>query len=409
MNMGLMAWGGMVVLALVVTARAEIIYGLQPRAPVFTAGAVAEVDLVATNEGAAASRMEAPASLPLMAVTLWGARAVVLRRATAVEGEGWVAAGAFRRVRYTVEVPRAARGVAVLAAEDPRFGRLAVEVVAPSGAVGAPAEDTGYAHADLPGEGGAQRGRETLRARRPLGVMAHDPVYFALGAHRGLNARFQISLKFRPLGPADDRVDVVGSFWGNVYGAFTQTSLWDLESESRPFYDTSYKPSLFYRRASINVAVWGARLGHAAGYEHESNGQAGALSRSLDTLFVQPRLTWTGADGVEWGYAPKVLFYLEKSENADLPRYRGYVDHDLWCEDPDGWKVAARLRLGSGGRGSVLVDISYPTRKVFGLVSDTPWAHGYLHLQGFSGYTESLRTYDQRLPWQARLGFMLVR
>jgi outer membrane phospholipase A len=387
---------------------AEVDYSLQPRETVFTAGARAEVDLVATNAGPHEAVVEAPATLPLLAVTSWGVRAVVLRRDPAIAEQATLAAGTFRRVRYAIQVPEAARGLAILAAEDTRFGRLAVEVAAPATRPGQP-DSAGYARAELPGEGVARWSAASPRARRPLGVMAHEPVYFTLGAHRGLNARFQISLKFRPLGPADDRVDVAGSFWGNLYGAYTQTSLWDLESESRPFYDTSYKPALFYRRASVNATLWGGQIGYAMGYEHESNGQSGALSRSLDTLFVQPRLTWTGDADWEWGYAPKVFLYLEKEENADLARYRGYIDHDLWLEDPEGWKFAARLRFGTSGRGSVQLDVSYPNRKIFGLVGDTPWAHGYLHAQWFSGYTESLRTYDQRLPWQLRLGFMLVR
>jgi hypothetical protein len=138
-------------------------------------------------------------------------RAVVLRRDPALAEQATLAAGTFRRVRYAIQVPEAARGLAILAAEDTRFGRLAVEVAAPATRPGQP-DSAGYARAELPGEGVARWSAASPRARRPLGVMAHEPVYFTLGAHRGLNARFQISLKFRPLGPADDRVDVAGSF-----------------------------------------------------------------------------------------------------------------------------------------------------------------------------------------------------
>ena len=34
---------------------------------------------------------------------------------------------------------------------------------------------------------------------------------------------------------------------------------------------------------------------------------------------------------------------------------------------------------------------------------------GYLYAQYFNGWGESLRSYDQRLPWQLRLGIAVVR
>jgi hypothetical protein len=78
-------------------------------------------------------------------------------------------------------------------------------------------------------------------------------------------------------------------------------------------------------------------------------------------------------------------------------------------EHPDSWKIATTFRLGTTGKSSVLIDASYPFRKIMGSHGPTGWANGYLHLQYFNGYAGSLRTYNQRLPWQLRLGFMVVR
>lgn len=248
-----------------------------------------------------------------------------------------------------------------------------------------------------------------LEKRRPLGVMGHEPVYFSLGAHARINARFQLSLKVRPFGPADERIDMPGSWLGNLYGGYTQTSLWDLESDSKPFFDTSYKPTLFYQRHDTGRTLLGAKLGYAAGFEHESNGQGGAASRSMNLLVFRPTLRWALADGWSAVFSPKLYTYVEKSENADLPDYRGYGDYLFFVENPDSWKLAATVRLGTSGRGSILVDGSYPLRMLLGEHSPTGWAQGFVHLQYFNGYTESLRTYNLRTPWQIRLGYMLIR
>ena len=304
-----------------------------------------------------------------------------------------------------MQVPAAARGVAVLAAEDARFGRVAVEVVAPERAAGR--ATTAFEGAALPGDGRLELATGGPR-RRPLGVMPHEPVYFSIGAHRGINARFQISFKFRPLGPADERVDRPG-FWANLYGGYTQTSLWDLEGESKPFFDTSYRPSVFYAQHDAGVALAGGRVGWAAGVEHESNGQGGAASRSLNVVTFRP--TWTREFGGDWrvGVSPRFYAYVEKEENPDLSEFRGYGDYHVWIERENHGQLSATFRLGTSGKGSVLVDVAYPIERLFELVSDTPWAHGDLHLQYFSGYAETLRSYDQRLPWQLRIGFMIVR
>lgn len=62
----------------------------------------------------------------------------------------------------------------------------------------------------------------------------------------------------------------------HLYFGYTQTALWDLESDSAPFRDSSYRPSLFYR----NDQIWTSpgrdvRFGLAGGLEHESNGRDG--------------------------------------------------------------------------------------------------------------------------------------
>ncbi|RME73081.1 MAG: phospholipase, partial [Verrucomicrobia bacterium] len=96
--------------------------------------------------------------------------------------------------------------------------------------------------------------------------------------------------------------------------------------------------------------------------------------------------------------------YVEKSDNPDIADFRGYGDYGVSLEHARRLKIAATLRVGTGGHASVLVDASYPLRALFSAVR-----YGYLHVQYFNGYGETLRSYDQRGPWQVRVGLMLVR
>src|SRR5205085_11933725 len=113
-------------------------------------------------------------------------------------------------------------------------------------------------------------GREQAVEEPPLSE--EEPVYFVAGPRGGWNARYQLSFKYRLFDPASgygaERPWLVG-----FYFAFTQTSLWDLSSESKPFHDTAYPPSFFSRWQRVDDRTWidGARVG----FEHESNGQAG--------------------------------------------------------------------------------------------------------------------------------------
>ena len=129
----------------------------------------------------------------------------------------------------------------------------------------------------------------------------------------------------------------------------------------------------------------------------------------MNLLIFRPTLRWQLAEGWSAVFSPKLYAYLEKEENPDIPDYRGYGDYVFWVEHPDYWKVATTLRIGTSGKGSVLIDGSYPLRTLLRDNSATSWANGYLHLQYFNGYTESLRSYNIRTPWQLRVGFMVVR
>jgi outer membrane phospholipase A len=241
---------------------------------------------------------------------------------------------------------------------------------------------------------------------RDLGISPNEPVYFSLGFNETINAKFQISLKFRPFGPTDDAIkgeDV----WNDIYLAYTQTSIWDLESESKPFFDTSYRPSIFYQRRDIGE-LFGGRFSIRGGFEHESNGKGGADSRSINILFIRPSWWWTIDRRWAVAFSPKAYTYLENSENPDIAEYRGYVDWQVTLAQHKGIRLATTFRVGTEGYSSVLADFSYPFEDITPLRA-IGMKHGYLHLQYFNGYGETILAYDKKLAWQLRVGLMIVR
>ncbi len=219
------------------------------------------------------------------------------------------------------------------------------------------------------------------------------------GPRGGWNARFQLSFKYRlfdqSAGFGAERPWLSGFYFG-----YTQSSLWDLSAESKPFRDTSYRPSFFWRWARADNLTWidGARIG----FEHESNGQAGDNSRTINTLFVRPEWRWASGRG-ELEFTPKIYTYLTTHENPDIAQYRGYVDWRVRHDAGGQWITTAVARVGTSGKGSMEVDVSRRTRDLkVGPVS------GYLHLQFFNGYGESILDYNVRRTSQIRIGLAIV-
>src|SRR5690606_19684581 len=158
-------------------------------------------------------------------------------------------------------------------------------------------------------------------------ISPYEAVYFDVGGQDSRMARFQISLKYRLFTPNDAQNP---DFWDNLYLGYTQTSLWDLHSESNPFVDTSFKPSLFWRQDAIFRPEDSAFfLGLQTGVEHESNGKSGDDSRSLNFAYIQPEFNYRFGHGSTLTFAPRVKQYFSTDENPDYRDYVGNVDWKL--------------------------------------------------------------------------------
>ena len=238
----------------------------------------------------------------------------------------------------------------------------------------------------------------TLGEEPPLSQ--YDPIYFVAGTRGGDSARFQLSFKYR-LFDVGSGFGLARPWLSGFYLAYSQNSLWDLSSRSKAFRDTSYRPALFWnwQRADLKTWIDGARLGA----EHESNGRDGELSRSINTAFVRPEWRWrVGSEG-SIAFTPRINAYLDKEENPDIQRYRGYVDWGARYDSGERWIATALVRYGTADKGSVLIDVFRRTRDLrLGPVS------GYLHVQFFAGYGESILDYNAKRKSQLRVGFAIV-
>jgi outer membrane phospholipase A len=227
----------------------------------------------------------------------------------------------------------------------------------------------------------------------------NEPVYFVMGTRSGTNARFQLSFKYRlfdrSLGWGRDQPWLSGFYLG-----YTQATTWNLQGDSKPFRDTSFRPSLFWAWERTDDKTWVDAL--RAGFEHESNGKEGADSRSIHSLFVRPEWRWDLANGKRLEFMPRIYGYLDKDDNPDIERYRGYVDWQVrYGDEARSWSAMARL--GTAGKGSLTLDWFERTRVLgFGPVS------GYFHVQFFTGYGEDILNYNRRFKSQIRLGLAIV-
>lgn len=237
-----------------------------------------------------------------------------------------------------------------------------------------------------------------------VNLWAYNPMYFLVGTDPK-NSKFQVSFKYRffnPEGSLAERLPWVSG----LHFAYTQTSFWDLKSDSQPFEDTSYKPEFFLVTPNIKTSFkrnTGFFL--QSGFQHESNGRGGDLSRSTNFLYFKPMfIFYDKATKLGLYAAPKVWAYVANDDdtNPDLSDYRGYFDLELKLGKADGFVLNSHLGWAKEG-GSLQLDLTYPLDKLFFDNFDL-----YFQVQYVNALAESLLDYRQRTR-AFRLGFALVR
>ena len=317
-----------------------------------------------------------------------------------------IAPGTFVRREYVAAMPAAVAGQVVLEFPGLNVNRAVLDVP-PPGAVAHPAAEppdsffTRFIAEPEPAVAGKGSGPGIFFKEH---IAGYEPFYFIAGS-KSPDAKFQISFAYQLLNNEGSLAEKAPALKGfNL--AYTQTSLWDWSAESAPFYDTSYKPEFFYAWNNITHAQptnW-FLINLQGGMQHESNGQDGVDSRSLNNIYFQPRVTFGPDDSFQLTLQPRVWAYVgDLSENPDIADYYGYVN----LRTIVGWKRGLQLSaIGTMGKdanhGSVQLDLTYPTMRLFGSFSL------YLQVQYFNGYGESLIGYNQRTD-VLRVGFALFR
>ena len=368
-----------------------------------SSGRLLEVTLLIPNDSADAELVvDLPARLTLRTRGVPAAPTIVLAPIETQPMQVRIKPGSFLKARYSGLLPKGLSGNLVLEPVDfsgPTLGISASEasVAQPAKSETEPADDR---RSEAASAAISPSGRDT--ARFVNAFSPYEPNYFSAGSDGMTNAKFQISLKFRVFNP-----ETQTAFLEKLYLAYSQTSIWAIGESSAPFYDSSYRPSVFY--LDDDVSQWpfrtSSRLGLQAGVEHESNGKDGAASRSINIAFIRPTFTLPLGNRYFVALSPKIYSYLDRSDNPDIAYYRGYSDVLVKVGETDGVQLATTMRKGTGPAPySVELDLSIPlsTPKLGNL-------GGYLHLQYFDGYGESLLDYNRKVHPQVRIGLMITR
>jgi outer membrane phospholipase A len=321
-------------------------------------------------------------------------------------GEVKIAPGAFARREYSLIIPVSASGQVVVAFPQMNANRVVLD-----------------AQASPPVTGTTEENEEPVFARwiehaepkepgKPFvpgwffkeHISGYEPFYFIAGT-KSPNAKFQISFMYQLLNNEGSLATNVPALRG-FHIAYTQTSLWDWNAPSAPFFDTSYKPEFLYawdRAAGGRSNDW-YQLDLQGGLRHESNGKGGADSRSLNIAYLQPKLSLGRDDRLQLTLQPRAWVYLgDLSDNPDIADYRGYADLRAVVGWQRGLQLSALGRMGKDAdHGGLQLDLTYPMMKIFGSFSL------YLDAQYFTGYGESLLEYNQRSE-AFRAGFAIYR
>lgn len=242
---------------------------------------------------------------------------------------------------------------------------------------------------------------DTSNILKPFTLMAHKPNYLLLGTYNsvGYNSenyqeqyqrddiqaqkyevQYQISIKFPVL------IDIFDSSV-DIYAAYTNRSFWQIWNDSGPFRESNHEPEIWLQHQP-DFEIFGFRnIANAIGFNHQSNGQGGVLSRSWNRIFG-----WFAFENENMVISLKPWIRLkEQEENDDNPDITDYLGHfelsGAYKYGDHIFSIMSRNNLESGfSKGAFEFGWSFP-------LGDYPYFKGYI--QYFTGYGESLIDYDQ--------------
>jgi phospholipase A1 len=182
----------------------------------------------------------------------------------------------------------------------------------------------------------------------------------------------------------------------DLYGAYTQMSLWQIYNNSSPFRETNYEPELFLKfDTDFNVLGLRNRL-FLFGFDHQSNGQSGAFSRSWNRIYIE---FIASRGNFVIGLKPwyRIPEKEEDDDNPDIEKYLGYGQ--LWGAYK--WKDVVFSFLFRNNLRTDENKCGIEAGCSYGLTHNLR-----IYLQYFNGYGESLIDYNNSTN-RIGLGFMI--
>jgi phospholipase A1 len=244
------------------------------------------------------------------------------------------------------------------------------------------------------------------------GFSSYKPIYFVMG-WGNLDETSRLQSNDLVLVNFSMKYDPFYKIKLGLYLGYTQTMFWGLFEDSGPFKEINFKPELFLRFESgynfLGDAVVPGLDFLQLGWEHRSNGQAGAISRGWDRAYAQLQLGFGEAvhlgagvkwfefidldlDGVDDGVANNK--FLSLVDNPDVRDYTSNFEFNVTVNlDIPVFPLKAVLSAGPGGgpygfnflRGWQQLDVYF--LKLAGNLRP--------YLQVWNGYGQSIENYNQ--------------
>ncbi len=366
------------------------------------AGEPVQVKAYYYNEGKDAAEFTFPDSLSMRIQASDGASVLVTAVESGSSSSVILQPEEFVTKEYNVVLPKGYNGLMEISLADSPETRLLVNILGGE-----------YGEKDIMPEPVQQAVNDNYPSMESLfslyqpyvvNFSVYEPMYFLVGTDPS-ESKFQISMKYRPFNPAGSLSQRYPWLSGLNF-AYTQTSFWDLASDSAPFEDTSYKPeALYLTRNWPTRPSWLKGLFFQGGLRHESNGRDGESSRSTNTAYFKPIFIFYESDsGLGLQFSPKLFTYFSNSKesNPDLADYRGNVEFEIKFGEARGLVSSTYLRFADRGT-SVQTNLSYPISRLLKNNFDL-----FFHIQYSYSLAESLINYKERTQ-ALRIGFSIVR
>ncbi len=214
-----------------------------------------------------------------------------------------------------------------------------------------------------------------------------------------LDIRFEFGMKFRAF--QGDNIESTPP----IYFGYSQKAWWDIAESSAPFREHNYNPEVFwdFREADAlgkteNTFLFD-RVGDLVdrvGIEHQSNGLAGAVSRSWDRVYAQRTFSTESND---WSLRLKAWNVINLGvENANITDFLGNLEAKLSYRPHQDFEINATVLKGHHtSKYSYRLD----------LIS-SPWnlSNSKFMLSYYDGYGEALISYNQKTT-SLRAGFFI--